>query len=291
MLCNEVYAQQCNDTIYPSPKRFKNPNYWPYSMRPATACELNFYRKFHAPLFSAFNRIIEYYKAQRWETTSPDLLMGEKDQMQQWDDEGRYYNTGLKVMQKSEKTFFSLIDGLGYFDWAFDNSTVISAEYGTLNDAYTNLITKDTKGSDSELISVTMKMEALTAKSNIKIAIPNINCQKDELKETNAKIESVNIKGAAYAVKINRSKIVKDISLNTNVNDLDELHLYIGKWKAPQILNTATAQTLLVQNNFNVSQPKLSIQNFMVVIKTDAANFDEIIATINFAKLNQQILQ
>ena len=290
---------QCNDTIYPSPKRFHNPKYWPYNMRPATGCELDFFRKFHPYLISAFSKTEDYYSTNGWNISSPDKSKGEVDDLKQWDDEGLFYNLNLKVMVNSEKNYFKLIEDLGYFEWEFTNPAMdvnTNPEIKAIGMRMQELMqTPNIKNTDPEYLKVTMQLNDVEARSKIHISIPNVNTIKDSLVEKKAKIELMQIKGAAYVVKIVRDKkVLYAFNDGTNVdndNHLDELHIYIGKWKTPKISNTISLQKLFVENDLNPSQPKLSLQNFMIVVKCDASLFGSFLENVNFEKLNKQIMQ
>jgi hypothetical protein len=289
---------QCNNTIYPSPKRFGDPKYWPYSMRPATGCELNFFRTFHPFLISAFRKTEDYYSTNGWNISSPDRSIGEVDQLRQWDDEGLFYNLSLKVFVNSEKNYFKLIEDLGYFEWEFTNPRTNlnnNAEIDANSLRMQELMQMpNLKNTDPEYLKVTMQLNDVEAKNKIHISIPNVNITKDSLVEKKAKIELMQISGVAYVVKIIRDKkVLFAFNDGTNVDNddhLDELHIYIGKWKKPQITNEQTIQKLVVQNSFDFSQPKLSLQNFMIVVKCDASLFDDFLNSVNFGKFNKQIM-
>lgn len=298
--CSIHVAAQCNNTIYPTghDKAGRPTYYWPYNMRPATECELEFFRKFHPYLISALLKTEDYYSNNNWTIQSPDKTLGEIDEMFHLNTDDRIFNKSLDVYQGSEKTFFTLIE-LGYFDWNFKNPALdenTNPEVRSLATSMINLLSDGvTKNTDPQLLKLQMQLNDIDSKRNISISIPNVNLAKDSLQEEKSKIELIQVNGAAFAVKIIRDKKLlygfNDGENVDNDNHLDELHIYIGKWKTPQILNTDNSQTLLVKNNFNVSQPKLSLQNFMIVIKTDASNFEEIIANMNFEKLNKLIMQ
>lgn len=282
-------AAQCNNTIYPSPKRFGNPKYWPYGFRPATGCELAFFRKFHKTLAEALNTSMGGFASsstQNWDVRKPDINKGEVDDIKQVDDEGLFYNFSLKVSQGSEKNFFTLINDLGYFECTLETTDKdASPEAIRLVNESANSYNKP----DSVKARVQQQLNAYLAKRQIYAGITNVNIQQDVLKEHRAKIEIVACKGAAYAVKIIRDKNV--ITGEADINHNDELHIYIGKWKTPEIFTTATLQELKVRQNFNLSQPKLSLQNFMVVIKCDASLFDALLESIDYDSLNKLIMQ
>ena len=287
---------QCLGNIAPVPRAFGK--HWPYHFRPATECELNFFRKFHPYLTSAFNKTEDFYKAQGWNVQGCDLTMGEEDLMQQVEGEKNPFNISLKLMEGSEKSYFSLLD-LGYFEWEFSNPSMgvnINPEIQAIGMRMQELMqTPNIKNTDPEYLKITMQLSEIEAKSKIHISIPNVNTIKDSLVEKKAKIELIPINGATYVVKINRDKKVlyafNDGTNVDNANHLDELHIYIGKWQKPQITNGQAMQKLVVQNSFNPTQSKLSLQNFMIIVKCDASLFDNFLENVNFEKLNKQIMQ
>ena len=248
-------------------------------------------------MISAFNKTEDFYKEQGWNVQGCDLTMGENDLMQQVDGVKDAFNTSLKLMEGSERNYFTLLD-LGYFEWEFTNPTMdvnTNTEIKAIGMRMQELMqTPNIKNTDPEYLKLTMQLNDVEARSRIHISIPNVNTIKDSLIEKKAKIELMQLKDAAYVVKIVRDKkVLYAFNDGTNVdndNHLDELHIYVGKWQTPQITNTASLQKLVVENNFNLSQPKLSLQNFMIVVKCDASLFDDFLANINFDKLNKQIL-
>ena len=287
-MANNNLAAQCNDTIYPSPKRFGNPKYWPYGYRPATGCELAFFRSFHKNLAEALSSSLgnfASYSTQNWDVRKPDMNIGEVDDTRQVDDEGLFYNFSLDVNQGSEKNFFTLL-GLNYFDCTLETTDKDAApEAARLVNETANAYNKP----DSVQERLQQQLNDYLAKREIYAGIPNVNIQQDVLKEHRANIEIVACKGAAYAVKIIRGK--KVVLGEADKNHNDELHIYIGKWKTPEIFTTTTVQELKVRQNFNLSQPKLSIQNFMLVIKCDASLFDALLQHIDYDSLNKLIMQ
>jgi hypothetical protein len=268
-------------------------------MRPTTDCELDFFRKFHPYLISAFSKTEDYYSTNGWNISSPDKSKGEVDDLKQWDDEGLFYNLSLDVMVNSEKNYFKLIEDSGYFEWEFTNPSMdvnTTPEIKVIGTRMQELMqTPNIKNTDPEYLKVIMQLNDVEARSKIHISIPNVNSIKDSLVEKKAKIELMQIKGAAYVVKIVRDKNVgyafNDGTNVDNDNHLDELRIYIGKWKIPQIKNTPNKQKLVVENSFNLSQPKLSLQNFMIVVKCDASLFDSFLENVSFEKLNNQIMK
>ncbi len=62
-------------------------------------------------------------------------------------------------------------------------------------------------------------------------------------------------------------------------------------WATLLLLPELFMQKLVVQNSFNLSQPKLSLQNFMIIVKCDASLFDNFLENVNFGKLNKLIMQ
>ncbi len=280
---------QCNDTIYPSPKRFGNPKYWPYGFRPATGCELAFFGTFHKNLIEALNNSVggfASYSTQNWDILRPDINKGEVDDIMQVDGEGLFYNFSLKINQGSEKTFFTLINELGYFDWTLETG---DKNGGPETTRLVNESTGSFNKPDSVQVHIQQQLNEYLAKREIYVGVPNVNIQVDALKEHIAKISVVPLKGPAYVVEIIRDK--KVTAGEHDVNHNDELHIYIGKWKTPEIFTVASTQELKVRQNFNLSQPKLSLQNFVIIIKSDASLFDALLQSIDFDSLNKLIMQ
>ena len=116
-----------------------------------------------------------------------------------------------------------------------------------------------------------------------------INVSEDKFEYSHARVELLTIKNGAYAIRVIKNKTITDAGdaeQGNQNNHIDELHIYIGKWKTPQI---TTGKGFVVQNNFYLSQSKLSVQNILIVIKCTPELQDEVLKQIDIERLQQLI--
>lgn len=269
--------------------------------RPATECEVIFYRATYPKILKAFNGV-EAYFASDWEAkyNLPDKANGIKD-LEANQVNNPVYIHNVTVAIGSEKKFFGDIQNLS---WSYkkkeSNEDVINyynAIKPTLDSADETIKTKalkigfDAVGKEPVVCRAAMLGNAYNSKFNFTLTINGINYIEDKLDDVKAVVELLPLKNTTYAIRIIKDKSISNTQASEEANPnnhLDELHLYIGKWKAPQI---SKGIGFSIQNNFNLSQSKLSVQNILVVIKCAVALQDEVLQQIDFEKLNLLITQ
>lgn len=271
--------------------------------RPATECELLFYRNNYPIIIKAFNKM-EVYFANNYtaDILNPNPKMG----MEDWDAStlaDKKYIHNFNVGIGSEKNFFQDLQNLNWtysikadddaYSKAYNELANIWGEKGM--DAYVReLLAKvgfDNMGKDSLMCKAAMLNNELVNKFIITTNMQGINITEDKFEYTHANFELLNTQNCAYAIRVIKNKVITnagDAEQADKNNHIDELHLYIGKWKAPQI---TISKGFVVQNNFNLSQSKLSVQNILVVIKCAPELQDEVLKHIDFEQLNKLILQ
>lgn len=259
--------------------------------RPATECELLFYRKNYPIIIKSFNKMEAYSPG----NFNPQPNMG----MEDWDTSsvtnGIYihnFNVGLG----SEKKFFQDFQNLNWtYNIKEDDEEYLKASNELANiwgnngadSYYKELLEKvgvENMWKDSLVCKSLMLENELENRFSINISM-KINISEDNFEYTHANFDLLSIQNCAYAIRVIKNKVITntgDTEQADKNNHIDELHLYIGKWKAPQITK---GKGFDVQNNFNFSQSKLSFQNVLVVIKCAPELQDEVMKLIDFNSL------
>jgi hypothetical protein len=214
-------------------------------------------------------------------------------------------NIALTIQPGTEKNFFQDIKDLSWgYGIKADNEEYQKA-YNELNNFFGSngqysaieydktLLEKvgfDKMGKDPKICKAQELANALANKFGFIASMKGINVSEDKFEYSHASFELLNIKNCAYAIRVIKNKTITDAGDAEQAdmnNHIDELHLYIGKWKAPQI---NTGKGFIVQNNFNLSQSKLSVQNLLIVIKCTPELQDEVLKQIYLGNLQQLIL-
>ena len=282
---------QCSNVIPLPPGN----NPWHDNCRPATECELKFYRSFHSTIWEA---AIGNVQQQFPNGLVSDRNGGEEDKMHQFKDGGTTYNLALWVDQKSEKGFFKVHVARSDFSGSFEKEDPdaqkrmmdLITEFGKNGGRMDGTKYIAASPTDPGQIANRMERDAIQASTHFEVFVNNVNEVKDSCIIHNGKIELIKVNGAAFAVRITKDKNIKNLEEEGTADRIDETRIYIGKWKTPVITNQNGVQKLVVLNNFNQSQPKLSLQNMEIVIKCDPSLADEVIPAIGFDKLNSLIM-
>lgn len=285
---------QCNNEL---PKR---PSVgWGPGGRPATECERLFYRKNYSLILRCFNSMGNYFETNYTNTAMPDSTIGMSDIL----DANKQYNIALTVQSGTEKNFFQDIKDLNWKYSIKTNYEVYTKAYNELinffgekgvDAYYKELLAKvgyDKMGKDSLLCKAAMLQNELANKFSFTTSMQGINIIEDKFENTHASFELLNIKNCAYAIRVIKNKIITDTQDTEQAdinNHIDELHVYIGKWKVPKI---SIGKGFVVQNNFNLSQSKLSVQNLLIVIKCAPELQDEVLKQIDIEQLQRLIQQ
>lgn len=272
--------------------------------RPATECELLFYRKNYPIIIKSFQKMETYFVNDYIPNAyNPDPNMGMVDFDSSVVNDEKYihnFNVGIG----SEKTFFHDLQNL---DWTFSKKAEDEAYSKAFNEVNTFfgdngqysameydkvLLAKvgfDKMGKDEKRCKAVMLSNELTNNFSFTASMKGINIIADKFVYPNASFELLNIKNCTYAIRVIKNKIINNTgdAEQADVNNhIDELHLYIGKWKAPQITK---GKGFVVQQNFNVVQSKLSIQNILIIIKCAAELQDEVLSKIDLERLKSII--
>ena len=272
--------------------------------RPATECELLFYRTNYPLIIKSFQKM-ETYIANNYIPGgyNPDPNKGMIDFDANSVVDVKYihnFNVGIG----SEKTFFHDLQDL---NWSFSKKTddeAYAKAYNEVNNFFGSngqysaieydkaLLEKvgfDKMGKDEKKCKALMLSNELTNKFSFTASMQGINISEDKFENTHASFELLNIKSCAYAIRVIKNKTITDAGDAEQAdmnNHIDELHLYIGKWKAPQI---SKVNGFVVQNNFNLSQPKLSVQNLLIIIKCCPELQEEVLKQIDLNSLQNLI--
>ena len=275
LYCGTGYAQ-CDHSLPVRPAIG-----WGPGGRPPTACELQFYRKYYPMLLGAFAGLENDFSEQ-WQEAKPPAEAGMADLM----DRDHKYNIAIGVAPGSERSFFI---NWGEMTWIFKkggNNTDVAATVARIL-PFLNEQARITNGKDTAKCRAAMMEMEFNFKYSF-TATMLVNQTQDVLEDDQARFEDLKIKGCIYALRVQRNKKITDTygpDADPNLH-MDELRLYIGKWLKPQINN---GKGFKVVNNFNATQPKLSVQNIMILIKCCPALQDEVAALIDIKSLDELI--
>jgi hypothetical protein len=283
---------QCSNQLPPKP--------WGDD-RPATECELLFYRSTYPQIINAFKRVENYFSTNYIASNNnPDHLMSMED-LPLSQVSNSVYMHNLNVGINSEKKFFQDIQKLNWSYTVKSNDNAYTKAYDELANLfgekgvdayYKELLLKvgyDNMGKDPKICRAKELENALDNSFGFIASMKGINVPEDKFANSHASFELLNIKNCAYAIRVIKNKTITDAGDAEQAdrnNHIDELHLYIGKWKAPQIIKD---KGFTVQNNFNLSQSKLSVQNILIVIKCTPELQEEVMKQIDIVKLSQLI--
>jgi hypothetical protein len=272
--------------------------------RPATECELLFYRKNYPIILKSFHKMEIYFANDYMPGVyNPDPNLGMVDfDTSILNDEKYIHNFNVGI--GSEKTFFHDLQNLNWtfskkeedeaYSKAFkevnnffgDNGQYSAMEY---DKALLEKVGFDRMGKDEKKCKAIELGNELTNRFSFTTTMQSINIVEDKFEYAKASFELLDLKNCAYAIRVIKNKIINDTGdaeqadLN---NHIDELHIYIGKWKTPQITN---GNGFIVQNNFNLSQSKLSVQNMLIVIKCAPELQNEVLNQIDLNSLQNLI--
>jgi hypothetical protein len=291
---------QCSNQL---PKR--PPQGWGPGGRPATACEMLFYRNTYPQIINAFKKVETYFPTDQPSPYNPDPNLGMKDFEPNQTDPIFIHN--VSVDEGSEKIFFQgMIKNLNWNYSVNHENEAFQKAYYELNNFFGNngqysaieyskaLLEKivfDKMGKDPKICKAKELEHELTNKFSFTASMQGINVSEDKLESSQASFELLNLKNCAYAIRVIKNKTITDAgdAEQSEINNhIDELHLYIGKWKAPQIKR---GNGFVVQNDFNLSQSKLSVQNLLIVIKCAPELQEEVLKQINLGLLHNLVLQ